>query len=179
MSSTKRHSPLHQAAGHQALPAESLLLVALETIHLQSGVRFIGEIEQLRGFALHSEGRFEGLDSSRQSRVALSRAEMAAVEELDQAQLQFLHSLTQGTPLQVGDGCFSRLDPNSLIHGREEVGTPDLLSCVRQLGCQDHEGREVLVEGTQSIAQPRTHGGTGEGDRAGVNSQAGLEVVIV
>ena len=62
---------------------------------------------------------------------------------------------------QVGDRLGAGDDPRALVAGGQEVGAPDLPAGVGQLRGEHDEGRQILVERAQAVADPRADAGAG------------------
>src|SRR5436190_413218 len=101
------------------------------------------------------------------------------VEPVQQAQLVLLHLQRRRSADQVGDRLGTGEHAHPLVAAGEKVAAPYLAPRVRELRCEDDERRQVLVVRAQSVADPRTQARPREGDRAGVDAQGGLEVVVV
>jgi len=70
-------------------------------------------------------------------------------------------------------------DSGALMAAGQEVSAPDLAAGVRQFRGHDDERRQVLVFSTQAIADPGANAWPGDGNRAGVDSERGLEMIVV
>lgn len=84
---------------------------------------------------------------------------VVVVEGLGEAELQFLDGGGAGAAVQVGDGFAAGDDADALMIGGEEVVVEDLGAGVGRSGGDDDEGRKVLVERAQAVADPRSDAG--------------------
>ena len=86
------HAALGEPAGDEALPAEAVALAALQAVERERRVAFLVEIEDLARLGLHVEGGLEGADARGEIGVAGAGAEVAVVERVGEAELEFLQA---------------------------------------------------------------------------------------
>ncbi len=162
---------------HQALPAKAGILPSAEAVEFERGIALFGQIEHLRRFALHAEGRLERADAGLQRLVDAALALMLAVGLFQQFQLQLLQPAGRGSRRHVGDrrGAGKHLRP--LVASRQEVGPPGLCAGIGRKRRDHHERRQVLILSPQAVADPRAHAGPGKSERAGVHAQRGFVMI--
>ena len=180
------HAPLHQSPGHEAPSAHGLGNLVVEPVHLPNGRRFLVHVQRFRHRHLHAEGQFVVLHPG--PKVALQRVafQVGPVEVVQQLNIGFLTSgggARRG--LQIHDGNTFRLEGGSLVDGRQ-VSIGPVLGPAKAPGAADgkhHEGRQILVLGSQPVDRPGTQrrtagqrcpcihqeGGQGVGVGVGVN----------
>src|SRR5262245_690852 len=173
------HAALSHPARDQALPSEPSSLPALQPIEIQCRVSFFGQVQNLRHFSLHPESGLIGLYASGQLRIARSRLLMPAIEAFQQTEFCFLDLRRRRAALEICNGLIAGDHPCSLMHAREKIRIPDLSPGIRQLRCEHHKRRQVLILSSQTVAHPRPEAWSFEGNRPGVNAHSRLKVVIV
>ena len=132
------HSPLHQAAGHDAAPgigvgsADGVCPPAVfglhpHAVHVQGLPAFLGEVQRIAGRQLHAGRQLVAGDAGIQPRLARA----AAFVDMVQPAQQFLAGLDEraglldlGTQIQQGRPDGTHRSP--LIERRQESGLPAL-----------------------------------------------------
>ena len=128
---------------------------------------------------MHAERGLERLDACREIRIRLAFRQVLPVEVFGQLQFSLLNPFRFRSPLHVGNRLRAWHDTRALMEHRQEIRAEYLLARIRKLGRDHHERRQVLVEGSESIADPRAHAGPIECRRARVDADGRTEVVAI
>ena len=151
------HPPLHQPAGHQALAGHVLRHGVVEAVELLDVLRLLVDVQGLGDGELHAEGQLVVPHAAQQVSVGGMGPQQLLVEPVEQADAGLLslgcHPL-RGCKIHNRDALGAQQGP--LAHGRQvAVGVVDGSSLdAAPLIRQDHEGRQVLVLGAQSVDRP-------------------------
>ena len=152
------HSRLTQLASQQAGAAVLIAgVAAADAVKIERGLALAREIDQLRRCGLHAEGKFHVLDHPFHVGVAVDLIEQPLVELPGEIKSLPLNGLGGRSVPQI-------LDRQCLVIERHRERRP--LMCGRQksravgphAGCMDtDETRQILVLGTEAVADPRAH----------------------
>ena len=102
---------------------------------------------------------------------------MLAVEFGEQPQLGLLNLGRRRSARQVANRFGPGPNADALVRDGQEVRTPRLRAGVRKIRGQHHERREVLIDGSQPVADPRADAGPLDGERPGMNARRRLKVL--
>src|SRR5262249_45816828 len=142
------------------------LLAVVEAVELEDVRRLLGDVERLGGGELHAGGQLVGADAGVESVVAGPVGGVLAVQSGGPSVAVGVAGAADEVAVlggeQVGDrvvGAGAQDGP--LVPGRQEGGVPVLgaVGGVAAVVGQDDEGRQVLVEAAQRVADPAAHAG--------------------
>ena len=168
---------LFEPAGGQAEVGEGGLVALRHAVERSDRGRFTADIEHLGGLVDHPPRGIERGDPGGEFGVAMSSEDMVPVDLLEQALLQLAQGRRTLRRVQVRDRLRAGNDPDALMDRRQETAVPDLRSRVGQMLAEHHVRGQVRVEGSQAVAQPCAQAGKGQGGRAGMHGQNGLEML--
>ena len=170
------HPALDQPTGHQAFVPEVMpfLLgvdlarprrrIASDAILLQQRVRFLGQIHHLRCRQLHACRQLVAPDPRIQPRIPIPRLRVPPIQPRHQVMRRTLarrlHIIPVSVREQVRDRILaSGIQDRSGVLPRQEGGVPVLGSvrCKSPVIRKHDEGRQVLVDRSESVADPRPH----------------------
>ena len=170
------HAALHQAPGHQALACHGLADLVVEAIHFPNLPGFAVEVQTFGNRGLHAEGQLVVSHAGQEIGISGMDVQVGSIELVQQLQILFLapgRDFRRRT--QVDDGVSFRVEQRSLGGCRQvAVGPVDGTAEDPGPGVgQDHEGRQVLILGSQAEDGPGAHRGTARYGDARVHEKGG------
>ena len=150
------HASFDESAGGQALLGVLLGLLPFEAVRFANMLRFLHDVESLRGGGLHPVGQFKGLQAGPQvvfERALLGVLLVQVAQGIEEGALPWIVQMLGA--LEVGDGVGGyRVEGGGLIDGGKKATGPDGTAAPR-LGAMHHDvGRQVAVLAAQAIGDP-------------------------
>ena len=158
----KADASLRQTPGYKALPAEPGSGARFQSVQPQGLRTFPRQVESLGCGRLHAERGFKGADTGFQRLVGGTAGLVALVQPRQKSQFHFLQGARRCWPSHMGQRVRPRNHMGTLMATGKEIRAPGLSSGVGRLRSKHHERGQVMVQGAQTVADPRAHTGPGE-----------------
>ena len=157
------HAPLGEAAGDEAIIRKCAWDEDVGSIHLEDGLGFVAEIQQVRHGGLHAKRHLVLRDTGVDLGIA-DGAEVLAVEGLDVVEHRAARVAADARRVaDIGHGIAGTAETHSLVLSRQETVTPVMLEEELAAGLglirrgHHDEVWEVLVHRTEAVGEPCTH----------------------
>ena len=174
----KADAPLHQAAGHQALPAIGRGAGFVESIQSLNRFRLGRDVEGLGRFGLHPERELKGRDARVEPTVGLRVLAPESVQAPEQVELRAAALRRHHRRSQVADGVLEIGHPGPLVRRGKEARSPQGRPRGRGVRADHDEARQVPVLGAQAVEQPGPEAGPREDGLPRVHLERGRRVAI-
>lgn len=170
---------LRQPPRDEAFPAETFSLPGREPVEGERVFRLARKIKGVAGLRLHVEGGLERADPRRESLIVAPGLEVAAVELSGQPQFEFLHAGLGRAAIEIRNRRRAGNDANALVIRGQKIVRVNLRPRVGKLLREDHERRQILIDGPQAVAHPGSDARPREEERAGMNRERRVVVLVV